>query len=286
MAQTLITDKNLATSGTMPAWDGSALLNLPVSGGTRGTIGGLTTSNGTDSEHDIDIAVGFARDYTDTVTMELSSVLTKQIDSTWSVGDDAGGLDTGAVAASTGYGVYLIRRSDTGVVDALFSTDMSSAGSSVTMPTNYDQKRLIGWVRTDSSSNILGFVQSGDSFMLTGDIVQELSDNTITNDTFETATVTVPPDSLFLGYLTCFGTAGVAMRATVARTGNPDHGGSGTESTAGFNTSGSEAVRIYSAIEVLVNGSSQLDYMGYEASGTTTVTIKLRGCKLLTRSNP
>lgn len=33
MAQTLITDKNLATSGTMPAWDGSALTG--ISGGGK-----------------------------------------------------------------------------------------------------------------------------------------------------------------------------------------------------------------------------------------------------------
>jgi len=31
MSQTLITDKNLAPTGTMPAWDGSALMNLPSS---------------------------------------------------------------------------------------------------------------------------------------------------------------------------------------------------------------------------------------------------------------
>ena len=38
MAQTLITDKNLATSGTMPAWDGSALTNLPAGGDKRNFI--------------------------------------------------------------------------------------------------------------------------------------------------------------------------------------------------------------------------------------------------------
>ena len=38
MAQTLITDKNLATSGTMPAWDGSALTNLPAGGDKRNYI--------------------------------------------------------------------------------------------------------------------------------------------------------------------------------------------------------------------------------------------------------
>ena len=38
MAQTQITDKNLAPTGTMPAWDGSALTNLPAGGDKRNFI--------------------------------------------------------------------------------------------------------------------------------------------------------------------------------------------------------------------------------------------------------
>ena len=131
-----------------------------VDNAVRGNIWGLTLSNGTDTDHDIDIAAGQARDGGNAVNIVLSAI-TKQIDAVWAVGTDQGGLDTGTVAADTWYHMWAIRRSDTGVSDALFSTSATSP----TMPTNYDQKRRIGAVLTDSSSNILGFSQNGDEFM-------------------------------------------------------------------------------------------------------------------------
>ena len=45
-----------------------------------GALHGLTLSNGADSDHDIDIAIGFAADSESDVRLDLTSVLTKQID--------------------------------------------------------------------------------------------------------------------------------------------------------------------------------------------------------------
>ena len=130
----------------------------------QGYLSGLTLSNNSgDASHDIDIAAGVARDLTDNASISLSSSITKQIDASWAVGTNAGGLDAGTVTASTTYHVWLINRSDTGVVDALFSTSASNP----TMPANYDYKRRIGAVITDGSANIRGFVQDGDTFSLT-----------------------------------------------------------------------------------------------------------------------
>ena len=162
-------------------------------GVATGFIGGLTCSNDTDASHDVLISVGSARDYGDAVTMTLGTAITKRIDATWAVGDDNGGLDTGSVGANAGYGVWLIRRSDTGVVDAIFSLDKGAAGATITKPTNYDQIRLIGWVRTDASNNITAFTQSGDYFRLIGTKATDISDSSITDDTYETGTLTVPP---------------------------------------------------------------------------------------------
>lgn len=127
----------------------------------RGYIDGLIVSTGTDTEHDRDIAPGVAQDDGSAFLMKLTATLTKQIDAAWAVGDDAGGMDTGAVAVDTWYHVWLIRRSDTGVVDALFSLSVSSP----TMPTDYDQKRRIRSVFTDGSANILGDSQVGDKVL-------------------------------------------------------------------------------------------------------------------------
>lgn len=106
-------------------------------------IQGLTyANNGSDATNDLDIAAGAARDATDTINMRLASALTKQSDAAWAVGTNAGALDTGAVGNSDYY-IWLIKRSDTGVVDVLFSLSASAP----TMPTNYDYKRLIGWFK-------------------------------------------------------------------------------------------------------------------------------------------
>jgi hypothetical protein len=109
------TDEVLQYDGSK--WAPSSVVTLPIN-----HIGGLITSNnGSDALHDIDIAKGMCRDVDDTANMVLSSVLTKQIDVAWAVGDGNGGLDTGSPVASQLYLLWLIKRSDTGVVDAIFS---------------------------------------------------------------------------------------------------------------------------------------------------------------------
>lgn len=108
---------------------------------------GLSTS-GVDPANDVDIASGAAAsDVPPFNLMQLGSALTKRLDASWSVGNNQGGLDTGAVSAAATYYIWLIQRSDTLVVDVLFSLSSTVP----TMPANYDRKRLIGsLVRTGS----------------------------------------------------------------------------------------------------------------------------------------
>lgn len=127
----------------------------------RGYIGGLVlANNATDANNDIDVSAGCACADNQSAIMVLASTLTKRLDAAWAVGTGNGGLDTGAKAANTTYFLWLIQRSDTGVVDALFS----ASASSPTMPTSYDRKALIGAVITNGSSNIKAFTQIGDTF--------------------------------------------------------------------------------------------------------------------------
>ena len=92
--------------------------------------------------------------------MSLTTAITKTTGA-WAVGTGNGGLDTGAVAASTWYHVYVIQRTDTGVVDGLLSTSASAP----TMPANYTKKRRIGSVLTDASKAINFFTQDGQYFL-------------------------------------------------------------------------------------------------------------------------
>lgn len=141
-------------------------LGIPESVSTgeafRGHLYGLTLSNNaTDATNDIDIASGSAAsDGTTPAVMALATALTKRLDAAWAVGSGNGGLDAGTIADTT-YHVWLIQRSDTGVVDALFSTSASSP----TMPTNYDRKRRIGSILRVSGA-IVAFSQNGDEFLV------------------------------------------------------------------------------------------------------------------------
>jgi hypothetical protein len=126
----------------------------------QGHLFGLTLSNNAgDATNDIDIAAGSAAsDGATPYLMTLAASLTKRLDAGWSVGTNQGGLDTGSIANTT-YHIWLIQRSDTGVVDALFS----ASATAPTMPTNYDRKRLIGSVPREAAA-LVTFTQTGDVF--------------------------------------------------------------------------------------------------------------------------
>lgn len=132
----------------------SSIYQLP-----RGYIDGLILSNGSDVDHDIDISAGSCRDSNDEANMSIGAMV-KQLDASWAVGSNQGGLDTGSIASSSWYHVFIIRRGDTGIVDALFSLSVNNP----TLPTNYDSFRRIGAIKTDADSNIIGFSQAGESF--------------------------------------------------------------------------------------------------------------------------
>ena len=117
----------------------AAALLLPYIGKA---IWGFTYANSAgDATNDIDIAAGGALDSTLSYLIQ-GAALTKQLDAAWAVGNNAGGLDTGSIGNSDYY-IWAIARSDTGVVDYLFSLSSTAP----TMPTNYNYKRLIGWFK-------------------------------------------------------------------------------------------------------------------------------------------
>ena len=250
----------------------------------KGIAGLITANNGTDPANDIDIAAGYAAPADDADDMVLLSTLVKRLDAAWVVGTNQGGLDTGAEAASTLYAVWLIKRPDTGVVDVLFSTSFTAP----TMPTNYTKKRLIGAIYNDAASAIVAFTQVGDYFRYTGDVIQDISDATITNNTFEAGTVSAPPSALahVYGNLTNSAETASQGRLHIRTAGATDDGTGFLEAWAGYDQS-ADAFRIVSAIgTVLVNSSRQVEYTASEVAGTATVTIRTLGFVMLTRSNP
>lgn len=87
-----------------------------------------TNNNAGDAVNDIDIAIGACRDITNAQNIVLASALTKRLDAAWAVGTNQGGLDIGTIADGS-YHLYAIKRSDTGVVDALESRNPDVAAT-------------------------------------------------------------------------------------------------------------------------------------------------------------
>jgi len=128
----------------------------------QGYIGGLTLSNdGASPNTVIDVVAGVTTSDDTTTSMKILG-FTKNCNAAWALGSGNGGLDSGSsLAASTWYHVYVIERTDTGVVDELCSTSATAP----TLPTSYTKKRRIGSIKTDSSAHILAFTQNGDEFL-------------------------------------------------------------------------------------------------------------------------
>lgn len=153
----------LANGQTADANQVMANFNYALScvNGLRGYIGGLTLSNNSGSpQTTINTASGVAASDDATTLMRLAA-FTKNANAAWAVGSGNGCLATGSsLSNNMWYHVFVIARTDTGVVDQLCSTSLSP-----TLPTSYTKKRRIGSFRTNSSAQILQFRQNADEFL-------------------------------------------------------------------------------------------------------------------------
>jgi hypothetical protein len=245
---------------------------LPASGVMpRGHIWGLTMSNAADTANDITVAAGEARDENGNVDMVLPAAITKRLDAGWAVGDNQGGLNTGAEANSTWYEVHLIKRLDTGVVDVMFTT----TGNRATLPANYTRQRRIGWIRNDGSGNILQFTQVDDHFTLT----TQVNDVGVTATVTATpVTLTAPPNSIARFRATA--TSNASVNGPIVTAFSEIVEGNVTPAdTTGIGSIGYLDITGASAghYELRVNPSSQIEHDSSAATGSPTFDISTFG---------
>ena len=115
-----------------------------------------------DLNNDIQIEVWTATSKDWLQYIDLNTVLTKRLDAGWTVWDNWWWLATGSKASSTWYHVFVIWKSD-GSVDAWFDTSLTA--TNLLSTSGYNKYRRVGSVKTNGSSNILGFLQEGDYFI-------------------------------------------------------------------------------------------------------------------------
>lgn len=121
---------------------------------------GLELANASDADHDITVAAGACSSSDNGTALVLASAITKRIDAAWAAGTNNGGLFSGTVANSTWYAVHLIKKDADGTIDAGFDTSLTAANK----PAGYTAYRRIGFVVTDGSGNLRGFIQHGSKF--------------------------------------------------------------------------------------------------------------------------
>lgn len=125
-----------------------------------GYFSGFTMANdGGAPNTTISVSAGAARGSLDNVDIRFNVALRGilQAAGAWAAGDNQNKLDTGAKANSTTYHVFVIRKTDDGTGDLLFSLSSTAP----TVPTGYSGFRRIGRIATDGSGNIRAFKDRG-----------------------------------------------------------------------------------------------------------------------------
>lgn len=249
----------------------------------RHHIAGLITSNNAgDPNKSVDVAPGEARDDADSADMVLSSLLTLQIDQPPGINS----IDTGAVAASTHYAVWLLSDSSgTQPTGGVFSLSFSAP----TLPTNYDKKRLIGAVTTNAASNIIAYKQVESYFRYTGEIIKDVSDNTITGGVFEAGVLSVPPNSIAHVYSHMANTGETSQWVAVwVRTpGSAETATNPQEATGQIQVkTAGQAESVSGTAAVLVDGASRVEYTARQTAGSATANVWTHGFVMLTRGEP
>jgi hypothetical protein len=218
----------------------------------RGYIDGFICSNAADTANDITISPGMAQDSTNATSLVLSSAITKRIDAAWSVGTDAGGMDTGSVASSQTYYIWAIKKDADASIDALFSLSKTSP----TMPSGYTYKRRIMSVMTSTVPSIINFVQEQDRVRLNSLIVNRaIAGIANTNRTLQT--VAVPSNMLALLEISSYSLS-TPIFYWIAETTITDFAPSSSNNAF----TGNNAYQLDARLEIKTDSSSQIAYRG------------------------
>ncbi|MCH2242841.1 MAG: hypothetical protein MK041_13160, partial [Aquabacterium sp.] len=258
--------------------DGTPIVN-GASGGlaAKDTLSGylsglLVSNNGTDADHDIDIAAGECASNDSTPQLiALSSAFTKQADATFAEGTGNGGMVSGeSLPASGTVHVWAISKAD-GTADVCFNNHATS-GLSPTLPSGFSYKRRIGSLRTDSSNNIRGFIAFGGSggrwFWLKS---PPLDVNASVGSTHTTYSITVPSGFRVLAWVSHNNGDG---RSAYVRSPEVDDLGASTVAAPLYTQSDPNAGRGGTVILVPTNTSGQIRAV---LSSTGTIRIATYG---------
>ncbi|MDD5303073.1 MAG: hypothetical protein PHS14_08175 [Elusimicrobia bacterium] len=229
----------------------------------------LTTYNDPgDLEHDIGINPAPARDDTDVFTFQPTEVIVKQIDAPWAEGTNAGGMDTGNVAANSIYYLFYIYKPSTNHIDAIFSLDKSGP----LMPAGYTYKVRIMTYCTDAAANIINFRQIGDRVVFKTNIFDRAV-GAIANTNRIAYPTSVPPNVVGIYDFEVYnGGATSVYYLWIDSNDRPDAAASSTNYTVRVNLQGG-----INDIEMLIIADATRNIYARGNSTNITISISTRG---------
>ena len=253
---TMLPQAGIINGGYVPA-DGSLYTNST-------TDMPMISNNSVDTDNDIDFSAGFCYDLS-TKEKIVSAATTKQLDTIFAEGYNAGGLDTGSKANSTWYHCFAISKAD-GTPDFLFSTSATSPA----MPSGFVNKRRIGSIMTNSSGNIIQFYQNGNHFEFKYVITEYSSNNPpiSATDLIITTPLGIVTQAILTFYTDTNGSGPIEMNAVSKLTGQDSTVVLAQADTVPYVTGITPQVRIWT------NTSSQIQH--YKSTPYTAYTYQIK----------
>ena len=225
----------------------------------------------TDVDVDFDVlTVSSTGDADGTLVIIANGNYTLELDQTGQIN----ALDTGSAANDTLYYIWVLNgTSGTGVV-----ASTSSTLGGVTKPSGYTAKgRLVGYIHTNGSAQVRSFTRVG-NYWRYDDPIKDVDDTTITDNTAETATLTVPPNVLaHVRLYVANDTTQQEVIVLVRPIGAADTTANNDEGSVGNDLLGVAGLGAVGEATVLTDSSSQMEYMATERNNVTTVIINTIG---------
>ena len=244
-----VTFEGPQVSGTSP--------NATVTLIPQGYINGAQITVASTTSFSVSAGQGVSSD--NTTVINLASAITKLTGGTWVAGNNQNGLDTGALANSTWYHVYLIFDPATLTTDVLFSANATTPS----LPTGYTKYRRVGSVLTGpSTAPLVTIVQNGDRFDLAAPVVEYNATpgaTTAASQTLAGTPLGIVIEAIMSGSIVDpTATNSVLYLSSLAQTDTTPGGTNGAITAEIGSAPGADAEASYAGVRIITNTSQQI----------------------------